>query len=257
MDAATILGLVLGVAFMLLGILPGGIGGLAGFCDAPSAAIVLGGTAAATMVACPADVIRRVPGLIGLAFKRRQPDLEGSAALIMELTEVARREGLLALDYVVKARGDQFMQQCISLVAEGCEPGLVRDVMEAELDLAARRHGSDAAIFDSMASFSTAFGIAGALVGLARMLGALGSPQELGPGMATAIVSILYGTLLANLLFAPLGKKLRHIGTLSCLHKELVLEGVLSIQYGDPPRVTRQKLDIFLARGAGGPAPQG
>ena len=183
---------------------------------------------------------------MGNVFKLKKVDFQADIENIVKIANVARREGILALEETVNEMNDPFMQKGIMLIIDGSDPELVKSVLETELVFIRERHSSGQAILLQMSSFSPAYGMIGTLVGLINMLRKLDDPSSLGPSMAVALVTTFYGVVLANLLFTPFAKKLATQSADECLRKEMVLEGILSIQDGENPRIIREKLNAFL-----------
>ena len=221
-------------------------GVLGDFLNIPSVFIVFGGVIASTIVSYPMDALKNLGKLMGNAFKSKKVDFQADIENIVKIANVARREGILALEETVTEMNDPFMQKGIMLIIDGSDPELVKSVLETELVFVRERHGSGQAILLQMSGFSPAYGMIGTLVGLINMLTKLNDPSSLGPSMAVALVTTFYGVVLANLLFTPLAKKLASQSADECLRKEMVLEGILSIQDGENPRIIREKLNAFL-----------
>ena len=221
-------------------------GVLGDYVDAASMFIVFGGVIAATVVSYPLDTLKNLGKLMGLAFKVKKVDFQADIENIVTIANVARREGILALEETVNEMDDAFMKKGIMLIIDGSDPELVKSVLETELVFVRERHGSGQAVLLQMSSYSPAFGMIGTLVGLINMLRRLDYPSTLGPSMAVALVTTFYGVVLANLLFTPMAKKLASQSADECLRKEMVLEGILSIQDGENPRIIREKLNAFL-----------
>ena len=221
-------------------------GSVMDFLNIPSAFVVFGGVIAATVVSYPMEALKNLGKLIGGAFKQKKVDFQADIENIVRIANIARREGILALEESVGEMNDTFMQKGIMLIIDGSDPELVKSVMETELVFVRERHSSGQAILLQMSSYSPAFGMIGTLVGLINMLQRLDDPSTLGPSMAVALVTTFYGVILANLLFTPFAKKLSIQSNNECLRKEMILEGILSIQDGENPRIIREKLNAFL-----------
>ncbi|HZJ58024.1 MAG TPA: MotA/TolQ/ExbB proton channel family protein [Clostridia bacterium] len=244
MDISTIAGIVAGIAFIIVGIIIDG--SLQSFYDLPSIMIVLGGTLAAIMVSYP---LRRLAGFTKVANKLFFSSEERPREIIsriIELANIARKEGLLALEEAAYGTDDPFLQKGILLIVDGTDPELVRNILETELDFVEERHREGQGIFETMASLSPAFGMIGTLIGLINMLKQLQDPSSLGPSMSVALVTTFYGSMLANLFFTPMAIKLKYKSTREILLKEIMLEGMLSIQAGENPRIIEEKLKAFL-----------
>jgi len=245
-DISTLLGLLVGALCLLGGALLGG-GAARGLWDASAALLVLGGTLAATMVAYPMNVIKTIPRLLILPFRKQTFEPARDVDMLVKLSDVARHSGLLALETGIPG-GDPFLRKGVMLIVDGSEPRLVRAVLETELHALALRHRTGAEVLHTMSALAPAFGLVGTVLGLVRMLGDLSSLESLGPALATALLSTLYGCVLAYLVLYPMAKKLSHVSGLEYRRRELMLEGLLSIQDGENPRILRDKLNAFLAR---------
>jgi chemotaxis protein MotA len=167
---------------------------------------------------------------------------------LVDFAEKARREGLLSLEQDVMEIDDSFLQRGIQLVVDGTDPELVRNILETKLTFLEERHQKGQDIFSSMGQLSPAFGMIGTLIGLIQMLTNLESPDSLGPGMATALITTFYGIIFANLFFIPITGKLKMRSEEEILMKEVMIEGILSIQAGENPRIVKEKLSAFLAK---------
>jgi chemotaxis protein MotA len=220
---------------------------LGAYLDGASVFIVLGGVIASTVVSYPLSTLKGLIKVISLAFKKQDIDITKDIDMMIDVANVARREGILALEETVNEMEDPFFKKGIMLIIDGSEQELVRGIMETELSFIKDRHGSSQAVLLQMSSFSPAYGMIGTLVGLINMLGNLTDMDTLGPNMAIALVTTFYGVILANLVFTPFAKKLKSIGDDEILRKELLLEGMLSIQDGENPRLIREKLNSFIS----------
>ena len=245
MDLATVIGLIIGI--VLIGgsmILDGNI---VQFYSVQSFLIVLGGTLAGTMISYSWNELRKLPALVRIAFQKHQLESEEMIGVMVGFAEKARREGLLALEKDVMDIDDSFLQKGIQLVVDGTDPELLRNIMETKLTFLEERHDKGRSMMSTMGQLSPAFGMIGTLIGLIQMLSELDDPDKLASGMAVALITTLYGALLANLLFIPLAGKLRERSSEEILIKEVIIEGVLSIQAGENPRIVEEKLRAFLA----------
>lgn len=223
-------------------------GDLGGFIDGGSIFIVFGGLLGATIASYPLHVLKNLIKVIGTAFKAKKVDLSQDVDNIINIANIARREGILALEENVNQMDDPFLKKGVMLIVDGSDPELVRSIMETELDFIRERHSQGQAVLLTMSAYSPAFGMIGTLIGLINMLAKLDDPSTLGSGMAIALVTTFYGSFLANVVFTPLAKKLGVMSDEEYLRKELVLEGILSIQDGENPRIIREKLNAFLSR---------
>lgn len=251
MDITSIIGIVVGLVLVVWAIATGGSGAagenLLSFVDLPSVAITVGGTIAATLVNYPlGHVLSILPVVKNVFLGKSQHPLEVIRALT-GFAERARREGLLALEEEASQLEDPFLRQGLSLVVDGTDPELVRSILETDLAFLEERHKAGAGIFDTMAALAPAFGMIGTLIGLIMMLKNLDDPGAIGPGMAVALLTTFYGSMMANLFFIPMAGKLKAKSAEEVLLKEVMIEGILSIQAGDSPRIVEEKLKAFLA----------
>ena len=202
---------------------------------------------AATLINYPIHQVMGVFKVVKKAFVPQGPTAADTIENLVRFAEKARREGLLALEDDSLQLDEPFLKKGIQLVVDGTEASLVRSILETELSFLEERHRSGAGMFDTMGALSPAFGMIGTLIGLIQMLRNLDSPEAIGPGMAVALVTTLYGTLLANLFFLPIAGKLKVRSADEILLKEVMIEGILSIQAGDNPRIVEEKLKAFLS----------
>jgi chemotaxis protein MotA len=244
-DLASIIGLSLSVIVVIWGMVMGG--DVMAFVDIPSILIVLGGTLGATMLANPIERSKNVLNILKHSFVSEQIDMIGLIQTLVSFAEKARREGLLALEEDAGQLDDEFMRKSIQLVVDGTDPELVKSILDTEIGLLEERHSSNKGYLDSIAELGPAFGMLGTLIGLIQMLGNLDDPSALGPGMAVALVTTFYGSVMANMFAIPMGKKLVQNSSREILCRELMVEGILSIQAGENPRIVEEKLKVFLS----------
>lgn len=245
MDIMGVLGIVLGFLSMVIGILINGT--LGSYWDAASVFITLGGTIFATMASVRFDTFKNTIKLSGIALRKDDTDFSGSIQTLIHLANVARKDGVLALENEAENLEDYFLKKGLLLVVDGSDPELVKNILHTEINFIEERHGQGQAMFKSMASFAPAFGMAGTLIGLINMLQELDKPDTLGPAMAVALITTFYGVLLANLCFSPIARRLEEKTAIEVSHKEMLIEGVLSIQAGENPRIIEEKLKAFLS----------
>lgn len=244
MDIATIIGLIAGIGFTLWGITTSGE--IAAFMDPPSIIIVLGGTTAATLLAYPIDVLTSAGKVFQKAFLHKEIVANGIIEEIITLANVARKEGLLSLEEYGSNLEDEFLKKGILLIVDGTDPELVRNILETELIFLEERHGQGQGMLQSMGAYAPAFGMIGTLIGLINMLRDIDDPSSIGPNMSVALITTFYGSLLANVFFLPLAQKLKVRSQSEILVKELMIEGLLSIQAGENPRIIEEKLKTFI-----------
>ncbi|MGE5585644.1 MAG: motility protein A [Bacillota bacterium] len=244
MDLTTLLGIVAGMTLVGTAIQMGG--SLRSFIDIPSMMITIGGTIASTFINFRMDDIKNVLRVTKVAFTRRPPQLTSVITQIISLAELARREGLLALDNSLDKVKDDFLRHGLQLVVDGVDAAVIREILETDLDAIEDRHKMGRKLFDQMALFAPAFGMIGTLIGLIQMLRNINDPSAIGPGMAVALVTTFYGAVLAYLVFIPISGKLGVRASEEALEKEILIEGILAIQSGDNPRIVEEKLRAFL-----------
>ncbi|GHV28844.1 motility protein A [Synergistales bacterium] len=245
MDLASIIGLSMSVIVVIVGMALGG--DLMQFFDVPSLFIVLGGTFGAAMVANPLERTKIVGKIFKAVFVSEHIDMISLIQTIVSFAEKARREGLLALEDDASQLEDEFLSKSIQLVVDGTDQELVKSILDTEIGLLEERHSANKGFLDSIAELGPAFGMLGTLIGLIQMLGNLADPSSLGPGMAVALVTTFYGSILANMFAIPMGKKLTQNSSEEILARELMVEGILSIQAGENPRIVEEKLKVFLS----------
>jgi chemotaxis protein MotA len=244
-DIATVIGLIAAFGLVLFGILLGGE--LTQFWDAPSVAIVIGGTAAALLVSFP---LQRIIGMIAVvrkAFFAVPQDPGAVIAKMVRYAERARREGMLALEEDSENEPDAFLRKGLRLAVDGTDPNLLEKILETDIGQIESRHKSGRSILETGGTYAPAFGMIGTLIGLVNMLAALEDPSTIGAGMATALITTFYGALLANAVFLPMAGKLELRSGEEILVKEMVIDGIMAIQSGDSPRIVEEKLKSFLS----------
>ena len=244
MDLATIIGITSGSLLLLVSILMGG--SIGSFINVPSMMIVIGGTAAATLINFPmADFLGAIK-VVKNAFLVKNTSPEEIIRTLIGYADTARRDGLLALEKDVKEVSDPFLRTGMELAIDGMELDKIDAMLTMEVDLVAERHSRGQEMFKQMAKYAPAFGMMGTLIGLIQMLKNVNDPSSIGPGMAVALLTTFYGTLVANLICLPLAGKLETISKNELLVKGLTMEGIKAIQVGDSPRLVERKLVTFL-----------
>ena len=245
MDIATIIGLVMGFGLVILGIWLNA--DLKSYMDVPSVVIVGGGVIATTFASFPLMQVFSVVGVVKNAFFAKPASSLDTVDILVRFAEMARREGILSLENAIEEVEDPFLRNGIRLAVDGVEPDLIRDILQTELAFVEDRHKLGQSIFESMGTFAPAFGMIGTLIGLVGMLQNLEDVNQIGPNMAVALLTTLYGAMAANIVFLPIAGKLKFRSAEEILHKEVTIEGIMSIQSGDNPRIVEQKLLAFLA----------
>ena len=244
MDLATIIGTLLAFGLVFQAMAAGG--GLSGFIDVPSLGIVFGGTAGVLLMNFPMNQIAGVMKvtLNTLTFKLSTPTDE--ILRIVEYANLARREGLLALEDKLQAVDDAFFAKGIQLVIDGFPVETVRDIMELEAEWQYQRHSAGKKILDQAGAMAPAFGMVGTLIGLVKMLANLSDPSQIGGGMSVALLTTLYGAMVANMFAIPLAGKLEIRAKEEALLRDLMIEGIVAIQSGEKPQLIKEKLKSFL-----------
>lgn len=244
MDIATVVGYILGVSFLLMGI---GIEKVNSFIDTPSILIVGGGTVAALFISFPLDSIKTIVGVVRNAWTYKSQGAQDLINRMVEFAEIARRDGILALENVTENIPDEFLVKGIQLAVDGTDPELIENIMLTELENMEDRHMKGKGLFTTLEKYAPAWGMIGTLIGLINMLGGgMDDPNALTQGMAVALITTMYGSICANFLFGPVADKLQTRNDEEMLLKQIILKGVMSIQQGDNPRIVEQKLRIFL-----------
>lgn len=246
MDFATVGGLILCMALMVFGIIDNG-STVGTFIHTPSMLITFGGAFSSVLISYKLkDFIKGLKGIL-IAIKDHKYDQTATIKSIIELSNIARKEGLLALEEAANNLDDQFMKKGILLIVDGTEPDLVRAIMETELSCIEERHKKVATFWETLAAMGPAWGMVGTLIGLIAMLKNMADSSTIGPSMSVALITTFYGSVLANWLSIPTANKLRQNNAEEVTLKEVMIEGLLSIQAGENPRVIEEKLKSFLA----------
>ena len=242
MDIATIVGFIAAVTCLMVGI----GSNLASMIDPSSMIIVVGGTLAATLIANPLPEVIGLIGVIKCAILTNVPVPTIIIERIVGFAETARREGILALEQAIEEGDDPFLSTGVRLAVDGTEPDLIMDILETELQFVQERHEQGQTIIANMGNAAPAFGMIGTLIGLVIMLKNMDDPAAIGPGMAIALLTTMYGAILANIIFGPISAKLKVYSSKEVLAKRMIIEGIMSIQSGDNPRIVEHKLSVFL-----------
>jgi chemotaxis protein MotA len=246
MDISTIFGVVVGLLMLGLAVLfsQGSASNI--FVDTPSIMVVLGGSWAALMICFPWQNLGGFFRALRGVFINRPPKFAKIIREIITLSEIARQDGLLMLEKRIPSISHPFLGRAVMMAVDGTSPAILEEVMRTEIEAQAAREKNDRSFFENLARLAPAFGMIGTLVGLIVMLGNLGSPESFAPGMAMALITTLYGAIIANLFCLPFAEKLQFLSRQEKLGMEIMLRGVLAIQAGDNPRVIEQRLGSFL-----------
>ena len=218
----------------------------ASFINIPALMIIIGGTAGVTLASVGMASMKRVPSLYKMVFSAEPPDMRGQLDRLVSLADKARREGLLALDAQLSEIDDTFTRNALQLVVDGTDPELVHAILEAEVDGMSARHQSSAAPFEKAGGFAPTMGIIGTVLGLVHVLQNLAAPSTLGPSISAAFIATLMGVGSANVIFLPVANRLKAISAEEVELRMMTVEGILSIQAGDNPRLVSEKLMSYL-----------
>lgn len=213
-----------------------------------AAMIVFGGTIGAVGVSFPLSDLKRLPGILKIFINPSNKNLGELVNYFKEVSYKTRKNGLLSLESEITADEslDPFIKKGLQLVVDGVEPQAVRSILELELESISERHRQGAAIFDSAGGFAPTMGIIGTVTGLVHVLSNLDDPASLGPKIAMAFIATLYGIGTANLLWLPIGSRLKALDAMEYREKNLILEAILYIQEGINPNTIAEKLKGFL-----------
>jgi chemotaxis protein MotA len=249
MDLTSLLGILIAYGMLLFSMVATG-SPLTLFWDLGSLLLVVVGSLGSTMLTTEMKVVKQVPKYLGLVFKSRDYNSLEVITQLVGFAESARKDGLLSLDDAIKDVSDKFLSDGLRLVVDGTDPIIITKVLEIELDKMDERHAKGSGFFETWGALSPAYGMMGTVVGLIAMMANLGDTSSIGKGLALALITTFYGSVVANTIALPLAGKLKDNHSREMIYKEIMLEGILSIQSGDNPRILEQKLYSFL------PAPE-
>jgi len=244
-NVSTLLGIVIAFSMIVMGIITSG-STIGMFIDIPSVLIVIVGSYACIYTQASIAEGIGIFTTIGLCFKVPSFNEQGIVTKLLAMSEKARREGLLALEEELEDLDDEFVKKGMRLVVDGTDAEIIRNLMENDLGQMQERHVNKITIVFGWATLAPGLGMLGTVIGLIGMLANLEDKAALGPNMAVALITTLYGSILANLLFIPWGNKLKQYDADESRVKEMQIEGVLSIQAGDNPRILATKLLTYL-----------
>ena len=245
MKVSSVIGLVVSIAGLYLGATLEGSNPMA-VLNLPAMLIVLGGTLGATIMGTSFDAVKNIPMQYKRVFAPDQIDLNAKVDELVGYAEAARRDGLLALDEVTNSIEDAYTKKGLQLVVDGTDPDLVADILESENDAMRKRHAAAVQPFDKAGGYAPTMGIIGTVFGLIHVLGNLDKPETLGPSISAAFIATLLGVATANVVYLPASARLKQLSQAELHSRALVVEGILSIQAGDNPRVVQEKLITFV-----------
>jgi len=247
MDLTTVIGVIMGFALIGWAMFAGGTP--EAFLDIPSMAIVFGGSVAAALIAVPGPMLKGIVGVTKKCITKKNQSAEKLIDDLVSYAEVARRDGILSLETMCKDIDDPFIVRGIQMAVDGTDPELIEQIMNTELENLMERHEFGRGMFSAIGKYAPAFGMIGTLIGLVAMLANMEDPKAIGPAMAIALLTTLYGTLLANVVFIPIGDKLRLRAAEETLTKNMIIDALLAIQSGQNPRVIDTLLRTYLPEG--------
>lgn len=246
-DILTPVGILVGISTLLFAIFTNaGMASVVFFVQLASFLIVFGGITAALLINFSSKEMKAMPKVTREAFRYENHDLNQLIETFVNLSTKARREGLLALEVGLDNVDDPFIKKGVLLAVDGVEPDVIKDIMMAEVVAMEERHKKGRLLFEKAGEYAPAWGMVGTLIGLVLMLQELEDPASLGPNMALALMTTLYGTVLANLIFLPISSKLEQKTEDEVFVKQIVIEGVIGVQSGQNPKILEEKLSAFV-----------
>jgi chemotaxis protein MotA len=247
MDLATIIGLVSGLVIIAVVMILDGGSPAELFAHPQAILLTVGGAFVATLISYPMKALGLIPNWFKIAFLggHKANPME-SIDLIAKMADKARREGLLALEDDAKKIKDEFLRKGVQMVVDGVDPSQVRAIMEIEIHNMQERHAQGINFFSAAGGYGPTMGIIGTVMGLISVLQKLDNPGTLGKSIAAAFLATLWGILSANVFWLPISGKLRANSEEEAAYRHLILEGILSLQAGENPRIVREKLSAFL-----------
>jgi len=246
MDKATIGGFASGCALLIISIMIAPGSSFAAFWDSASAAVVVGGAIAATAIAFPIVALLKIPKVVKKTIQPNAMEVGPVIAELVDLAQIARKDGILALEQKTDEIEDPFILMGIQMAVDGTDVELTKELLQSDIDAVGQRHKTGKSLLDTVGRYAPAFGMIGTLMGLIIMLGNMDDPDAIGPGMAVALITTLYGAIVSNLVCLPLADKLAYYSKQEIQVREIIMRGILSIQEGDNPRVVEQKLMTCL-----------
>lgn len=244
MDLGSVVGMVLILGLlgsaMMMGV------GIGPYIDIPSMLITLGGSIAALLVSYKLEQMKNLFKYLGVAFKPPKYDIPALVKKLVDYATQARRDGILSLEQSANQEENDFLRKGLGMAVDGAEPDTIRELLEIDMEQTLGRHKTNAGIFDAWAALGGAFGMIGTLIGLVAMLMNMSDPSTIGPAMAVALITTFYGALIGNVVGSPIASILLIRAGDEALVKQLIIEGIMSIQAGDNPRTLEAKLLAFL-----------
>lgn len=223
------------------------------FFDAASIFITIGCTIFIVVASFPGSMLKAMPKHFKIILNNKMFDPKGYIDQLVELAQIARKNGLLSLEEKANEQTDPFFKQAIMLIVDANDQDKVRGILENDIECMSARHEDAAALYDKASSVAPAFGMVGTLVGLINMLMSMnlsgdGGADSLGTSMGTAMITTLYGCLLAHVIFGPVAQLLRGRDSEEVLCKQIIVEGVMAIQAGENPKSLRERLLTYMSQ---------
>jgi chemotaxis protein MotA len=245
MDILTPLGVFLGFGGILFGNHIEG-GHIAALLNLPAFIIVFFGTVGAVLIETPLSVMRHSVKVLPWIFMPPDVDTQGGIARIIEWANIARKEGLLGLEKLIEGIADPFEQKSVQMLVDGSDAHAIESILFLEMESLEKKNGLVCKVFESFGGYCPTVGIIGAVLGLIHVMNNLSDPTKLGGGIAAAFVATIYGVGLANLIFLPMGNKIKKNTDFLLRHREMIVAGVCAIAGGENPRTIEAKLQGFL-----------
>jgi chemotaxis protein MotA len=249
MDLGTIIGLLVAIALFSWALISGA-GGVSNvfnmFWDTPSVILVVGGSFFITLLSCRLERFMALAKIIKNAFFTGNGKPQEQIGQLVKLSDAARREGILSLQNTISELKDPFLANGLQMVVDGTDAETIKQVLDMELDAIDQRHSEGKAVLDLAGKYAPAFGMMGTLVGLVVMLANMEDVSKIGTGMAIALLTTLYGAMIANIICLPLADKLNAKHEEEMLSLDIAKAGILGLQAGDNPRILEMKLAVFL-----------
>jgi len=246
MDILSFLGLIVGFGAIIGGQYLEG-GHIDSIMNAVALLIVLGGTLGAVMLQTPLNTFIRAIKMLSWVFIPPKFSPEEILDKILDWNQIARKEGLFKLETLAELEDDLFTQKGLQLIADGATPEMIREILENDLDIQEHHDIQSSKVFEAMGGYSPTIGIIGAVLGLIHVMGNLADPSSLGSGIAVAFIATIYGVVLANLVFLPIGNKLKTLIERRSQVYMMLIEGLISVADGDNPRNIESRLQAYIS----------
>ncbi len=245
MGISTFIGFVISFGFVISAIVIGS--DLRNFVNIPSLLLVLGGTIGATIVNFSFRDLVSLAKVLWEVMFTPSFSVEGILDELTALGVVARRDGFLGLERELPGIDDPFLKKGIELLVSNVDPDALVSVLNNEKESSLERYTTASSVLTAMGTYSPAFGLIGTLIGLIQMLRTISNPRSIGPAMALALITTLYGAVLSNAVFLPLAGKIERLTSMHMLRQSIIIEGLFSISKGENPRVMRSRLESFVS----------